>query len=36
MMKTIRGQSGHVYKLERVLGQGAFGRVYYAPPYAVK
>ena len=35
-MHTIRGRSGREYKLERVLGQGSFGRVYYSPPYAVK
>ena len=35
-MRTITGNKGRQFKLQSVLGQGSFGKVYYSPPFAIK
>ncbi len=36
MAKVIEGTGGKKYVLEKVIGQGSFGKVYLSGEYAVK
>lgn len=35
-MRSITGKNGKEYVLEEIIGEGAFGKVYSSPPYAIK
>ena len=36
MSKVIRGSNSQKYLLEKIIGQGSFGKVYLSGEYAVK